>query len=261
MHAYPYTPTTHPRLSNDSPMPHTGLAATPLLDFGHPRVQRLLAERQWAQLPMFERIGAIYDFVRNQIAFGYNRSDDLPASQVLVDALGQCNTKGTLLMALLRASGVPCRLHGFTIDKKLQKGAVTGLAYWLAPRSILHSWVEVWFEQRWVELEGFILDQAYLCALQQRFPGRQAFCGYGVATRNLTNPPVLWQGQSTYIQNEGINADLGVFDAPDDFYRRFGTNLSGLKRYLFVHLIRHHMNRNVAGVRAAPAQESAPNLL
>jgi hypothetical protein len=39
----------------------------------------------------------------------------------------------TLLMALLRAMGVPCRFHGFTINKALQRGAITGVAYRLAP--------------------------------------------------------------------------------------------------------------------------------
>jgi hypothetical protein len=45
-------------------------------------------------------------------------------------------------MALLRAVGVPCRFHGFTIDKALQKGAITGVAYQLAPRNIIHSWAD-----------------------------------------------------------------------------------------------------------------------
>jgi len=71
--------------------------------------------------------------VRDEIAVGYNESDDLIASRVLADGIGQCNTTGTLLMALLRAVGIPCRFHGFTIDKALQKGAITGFAYWLAP--------------------------------------------------------------------------------------------------------------------------------
>ena len=239
----------NPRESGPS-NPGARLGATRLLDFEHPTLQQLCRTRQWDELLEFDRIGAIYDFVRNEIPFGYNLSDDLPASQVLADGLGQCNTKGTLLMALLRASGIACRFHGFTINKTLQRGAITGLAYLLAPRSILHSWVEVWFDGRWVNLEGFILDQAYLTALQQRFAGRQAFCGYGAATSNLANPPVRWEGRSTYIQKEGINADLGVFDAPDDFYRRFGTNLRGLKRWLFAHVVRHQMNRNVARLRA-----------
>ena len=74
---------------------------TDLLDFESPKLQKLISERRWQALPEFERIGAIYDFVRNEIKFGYNESDNLPASRVLEDGIGQCNTKGTLLMALL----------------------------------------------------------------------------------------------------------------------------------------------------------------
>ena len=52
-----------------------------LLDFGHPDIARLVAERGWSRLPHFERIGAVYTFVRDDIRFGYNASDDLPASR------------------------------------------------------------------------------------------------------------------------------------------------------------------------------------
>ena len=78
------------------------LQPTALLDFHHPALEALIRARGWRALPEFERIGAIYDFVRDEIPFGYNLTDDLPASQVLADGIGQCNTKGTLLMALLR---------------------------------------------------------------------------------------------------------------------------------------------------------------
>ena len=236
------------------PAQHTPdrLRETPLLNYHHSHIQALVRERGWQKLPERERIGALYDFVRNDIAFGYNASDDLPASDVLADGLGQCNTKGTLLMALLRACGVACRFHGFTIDKALQKGAVTGLAYRLAPSSIVHSWVEVWFENAWIPLEGFILDDAYLRALQQRFAThRGAFCGYGAATPNLHDPGVEWRGRPTYIQKDGINHDYGVYDDPDTFYSRHGVNLSGMKAWLFKTVVRQQMNRNVAQIRSA----------
>ena len=236
--------------SANTPADNTKLLdATPLLDFQHPALQALIARRGWLKLDEYARIGAVYDFVRNEVAFGYNTGDDLPASQVLADGFGQCNTKGTLLMALLRAVGVPCRFHGFTIDKALQKGAITGLAYLLAPASIIHSWVEVNYQGRWLNLEGFILDNAYLSRLQQRFAGAATFCGYGVATQDLACPPVAWVGEDTYIQKEGINHDFGVFDSPDTFYARHGSNLSGFKRWLYVHVVRHWMNRNVARIR------------
>jgi hypothetical protein len=172
---------------------------------------------------------------------------------VLADGIGQCNTKGTLFMALLRALGVACRFHGFTINKALQKGAITGMAYRLAPRSIIHSWVEIWSEDQWVRLEGFILDRRYLQALQSQFAGHKGpFCGYGAATPDLQCPPVDWVGKDTFIQKDGIDHDFGLFDAPDDFYAQHGVNLSGFKRWLFVHTIRHAMNRNVARIRGTP---------
>jgi hypothetical protein len=225
------------------------LAATPLLDFHHPDIEALVTRRRWRALSLHDRIGAVYDYVRNEIPFGYNEGDELPASRVLADGLGQCNTKGVLLMALLRGVGVPCRFHGFTIDKALQKGAVTGLAYWLAPRSIVHSWVEVELDGRWLNLEGFILDAAYLGRLQQRFAGARAFCGYGAATPDLMNPGVDWCGRDTYIQKDGINRDFGIFDSPDAFFARHGSNLSGFKRWLFQRAVRHWMNRNVQRIR------------
>ena len=228
------------------------LDATPLLDWEHPSLQRLVVERRWRELDEYHRVGAIYDFVRNEIRFGYNTRDDLPASRVLTDGIGQCNTKGILLMALLRATGVPCRIHGFTIDKALQKGAITGLAYFLAPRNIVHSWIEVWFENRWIELEGFILDAEYLSAVRDRYPDQQgSFCGFGLATTDFQNPPVSWKGCNTYIQKEGINQDFGVFATPDEFYRDHGTNLSGIRKWLFEHVFRSRMNATVRCIRGA----------
>jgi Transglutaminase-like superfamily len=232
-------------------MMHKYLEETALLDHSHPRLVALARERGWNELEPYDRIGSVYDFVRNEIRFGYNASDDLPASEVLADGYGQCNTKGTLLMALLRGAGVPCRFHGFTIDKKLQRGAVTGLPYLLAPRSIIHSWVEVFFDDTWVNLEGFILDDAYLDGVRCMFPdAKGAFCAYAIGTPNIRNPAVEWSGTDTYIQRTGIDYDYGIFDSPDEFYAKHGSNLSGPRRILYTWLVRHLMNATVARIRA-----------
>ena len=100
-----------------------------MLDYSSPDIEKLVLSRGWRDMPPFDRIRAIYDFVRDEILFGYNTDDSIPASKVLADGYGQCNTKGTLFMAVLRSCSVPCRVHGFTIDKKLQKGAMTGFVY------------------------------------------------------------------------------------------------------------------------------------
>lgn len=235
-------------------MPDRYLAPTPLLDFDSPTVRALVAERQWAVLPENDRIGAVYAFVRDEIPFGYNTSDDLPASTVLADGFGQCNTKTTLLMALLRAAGVGCRFHGATIDKELQRGVMVGPFYRLAPRSILHSWAEVHLEGRWVELEGVILDRDYLDGLRM-VTGRAggAFLGYGVGTEDLAHPPVEWCGTDTRIQSTGVNHDFGVFDDPDAFYHAHGVNARGVKGFLYRTVMRPSMNARVRRIRAAAA--------
>ena len=205
-------------------MSHGHLSETPLLDYQNPAIQALIAQRGWAKLTEGERIGAAYDFVRDEVLFGYNSDDALPSSKVLADGYGQCNTTGTLLMALLRALGIPCRFHGFTIDKGLQRGVVPELVYPLAPRNIIHSWVEVQHRGEWLELEGFILDQAVLTALQAAFPDRTSLCAYGAGTDCLQEPNVAWAGQSTYIQKTGINRDFGVFDSRMPFTQIIGNS-------------------------------------
>ena len=234
------------------------LRETSILDFNEEDIQGLIRERNWLSLNEYDRIGAAYTFVKDEILFGYNSSDDIPASAVLVDGYGQCNTKGNLLMALLRALGIPCRFHGFTIDQKLQKGAIPTYVFWLAPKYIIHSWVEVYFQGKWINLEGFILDNVYLGAIQRRFSAtKQFFCGYGIATDCLSNPETEWTGKDTYIQKEGIHDDFGLFNSPDEFYNQQGTNLSGIKRFLYQKAIRHLINMNVKRLRASNPNKEA----
>ena len=226
------------------------LRETPMLDYGSAPIQALIHKRNWSDLPETERIRAIYNFVRDEMLFGYNIDDGIPASRVLVDGFGQCNTKGTLFMALLRPCGIPCRVHGFMIDKKLQKGAMTGIVYRNAPQEILHSWVEILLGGRWYELEGFILDKGYLGSLQAAHPECSgAFCGYGVAVRDFRHPPIDFELNDTYIQSEGITRDLGIYDCPDDLLQEHGQAMSAIKAFAYRHLGRHLMNRNVKKIR------------
>lgn len=226
------------------------LEETAMLDFSSPSLMSLVEEREWGELSEVERVRSIYLFVRDEILFGYNTDDSIPASKVLSDGYGQCNTKGTLFMALLRASGIPSRIHGFTIDKRLQKGAMTGLVYLLAPPSVFHSWVEVLLGGVWYELEAFILDRTYLEKLQRKFSSCDGpFCGYGVAVRDFRHPVIDFNLNNTYIQSEGINRDWGVYDSPDELLKEHHQDMSPLKAFVYRHIGRHLMNRNVRRIR------------
>ena len=154
-------------------------------------------------------------------------------------------------MAILRALEIPCRLQGFTIDKRLQKGALRGLWYVLSPRSIVHTWVELNYKDSWQATEGCILDKDYLSSIQSKFRNHQGtFSGFGIADDDLQNPVVNWQGNSTFIQKKGINAELGLFDSPDDFYKRHSQAMGRIKTFIYQNIVRHRMNRNIRRLRA-----------
>lgn len=228
------------------------LRETPMLDFSAPNIQKLISERRWKGADTYHRIQQIYNFVRDEILFGYNADDSIPASRVLAEGYGQCNTKGTLFMALLRGADIPCRVHGFTINKKLQKGAMTGIVYKKAPENILHSWVEVYLDGVWYELEAFILDKKYLSQIQSiNSDCRGTFYGYGVAVKDLRNPVIDFNRNNTYIQSEGINNDFGIYDCPDDLLQEHHQEMSFFKAFLYRNLGRHLMNNNIKKIRNA----------
>lgn len=228
------------------------LQETTMLDFSNPDIQKLIEVKHWKEQNKFDCLKAIYNFVRDDIVFGYNTDDGISASKVLKDGYGQCNTKGTLFMALLRACEIPCRVHGFTIDKQLQKGVMGGFVYKNSPKNIFHSWVEVYFEDKWYELEAFILDQKYLSKLQKQFATcTGSFCGYGVAVKDFRHPIIDFDRNDTYIQSEGITQDFGVWNSPDELLKHHHQEVSGLEAFAYKHLGRHLMNCNVKKIRNA----------
>ncbi|MFJ7735396.1 transglutaminase family protein [Lysinibacillus sp. NPDC097287] len=230
---------------------NSNLQDTVMLDFHNPCIQQLVRRKGWHHLSENEKISNIYDFVRNEIKFGYNSSDNLSASQVLQDGYGQCNTKSTLLMALLRTVNIPCRIHGFYIDKKMQKGALTGITYLFAPKKIVHAWTEVYFEGDWVALEGVIIDDNYLHQVKDRLCRLDGgYIGYGIAVEQKEQLNVCWRGLSTYIQSFSITDKLGVYDSPDEFFEKYNNTNGFLKKSLF-NLLRKKINKRLDIIRGA----------
>lgn len=232
-------------------MEKTGLLKkTKLLDYDDCLIQSLIYERGWRDLPEYDAIGAVYHFVKDEILFGYNRCDTLTASEVLSDGIGQCNTKSTLLMALLRALGIPCRLHGFTVSKDFQKGATSGIVSFLAPSEIVHTWVEVLFQNRWIVLEGVIIDDGFLQSIKQMYRETKGiFRMYAIAVDDFPNLAVDWTGKDTFIQSKAIVKDFGIFPNPDSFFSKHSQNLGILRTFLYEHIGCKKMTRNINRLR------------
>ena len=223
---------------------------TRMLDYDAGSIKNLIENRKWKELDEYKRIGAIYDFVRNEILFGYNRSDTLTAEEILADGYGQCNTKATLLMTLFRATGISCRLHGSEVSKSFQRGATSGIISVLAPATVVHTWVEVLYNDKWIALEGVITDEAYLKSVKEKYSDISGpFARYAISVPDLKNLDLNWNGSDTFVQNESVVKDYGVFDDPDSFFENHPQTWSKPKNFAYVHFGRKLMNRNVAKIR------------
>ncbi len=88
-----------------------------LSDFDHPSIVDKANELTGSTNSTEEKIEAIFQFVRDDIKFGFPpKWDIVKASEVLDYALGYCNPKATLFLALLRATNISARIHCGLID-------------------------------------------------------------------------------------------------------------------------------------------------
>ncbi len=226
------------------------LKDTAMLNYHAQEIVDLIDARKWNDLNEFEKIGAIYDHVQNSILLGYNKYDNLTATQVIADGIGQCNTKATLLMALLRAVGIPCRLHGTKVTKVFQRSLMPKIMAKLAPPLIVHTWAEVYYDGAWLSLEGVITDKAYISGLQKLNPEHKGkFFDYAVAVEDFGNLQIDWIGKDTTVQGQAVVEDLGIFDTPDEFYAEYKQAYRGLKKFMYENIGRKIMTKKVAKIR------------
>ena len=229
------------------------LEPTPLLDYTHPDIEQLITRKGWNTIKeKSEVIGEVYSFVRDEITYGYTSSFSIPASQILHKGYGNCITKSTLLIALLRAVGIPCRFHAMTMSKVIFRGLLPGLSYKMAIKPLYHAWVEVQYNNKWLAMEGHIVDRPYIAKLQTKFPDYMgSFYGYGIAVLNFRNPNNRWSETNTYVQNLAIEEELGVFNTPDTFFSQYPAADAYTQSLRYKTLIRRHLNKSIMAVRSS----------
>lgn len=59
------------------------LKETKLLNYSCDTISNLIDSKGWKSLDEFNKIKETYNFVRDEILFGYNVCDEIPASKVL----------------------------------------------------------------------------------------------------------------------------------------------------------------------------------
>lgn len=198
--------------------PNQWLQATPYIDKEHPRVAETANRLTQGATNDLAKARATFTFVRDEIKFGFARGFwDAKASDVLASGIGYCNTKSTLFIALLRASGIPARQVFMDIHASVLHGIIDpGTPY------VDHSYVEVFLNGSWIATDAYIIDSALFATAQKRTIREDRILGYGVHATGSNH----WDGLSmSFSQFNALDPriismrDWGVYQDVGDFYQ------------------------------------------
>lgn len=188
--------------------PDRWLHATDYIDKTHHKIAETAARLTQNCDSDLKRAAAIFQFVRDEIKFGFSRGFwDNRASEVLASGVGYCNTKSTLFIALLRASGIPARQTFVDLHASVLGGIIDpGTPY------VDHSYVEVFLNGAWVATDAYIVDTALFGPAQAKARDEALPMGYGVHSA----------GSSSWDGREPSFAQFNLFDPGPISTRHWG---------------------------------------
>ncbi|WP_298924158.1 transglutaminase family protein [uncultured Ramlibacter sp.] len=194
--------------------PERWLSASALLDLEDSRLR--LRSHALTQLCTSERDKAlaIYNFVKRIL---YGRPFKLrlrTARQVFDASQADAPDKATLLVALMRSAGIPARLRYIELRGEILRGLTSTMS------NISRPLAEIWLGDRWVSVDTYIVDAAYMAAARQRLKDRDWEWGYGIHR----NGQSVWNGMDdaflggkSTAEDPMVVRDLGVFHDPQHF--------------------------------------------
>jgi transglutaminase-like putative cysteine protease len=189
----------------------------------------------------------IFQYVRDEIYFGFTSAFYAQkASDVLQSKIGYCNTKATLLIALLRAAGIPARQIFVSIDSNILDGIVdTGTS------ALDHSYTEVFLEGNWLATDAYVVDTRLAKSAKARLRRERKSFGYGMHVNGTSDWNAALPSFSQYIDDARVSPRFGQFTDVDDFYQRAlkPWNKLGPIARVFSNSIFAKANRNIESIR------------
>lgn len=222
-----------------------------LSDFDHPIVKAKAAELTNKTAADKDKIQNIFNYVRDEIAFGFPANGDIiRASQTIVLKMGQCNTKSTLFLALCKAAGIPARIHFSTIKKEIQRGLFTGIAYRIMPDTLSHSWIEVKTDGEWIRIDSYINDKGFYAAGKYQLKKRKWNTGFSISCTSGESSVELNLNEEKFVQMDAVIDDHGAWDEPMDYYNSsLYKNRPGFLKLFIYRLMVGRINRRVKKLR------------
>ena len=231
---------------------HRWLGNTPLLQLDDPKL-RILSLRL-TQLKSGDREKALvcYQFVR-ALPFACAAA---PGSTSSVDVLssnaGDCFTKSTLLVALLRSLRIPARVRMLQIGPLHLWGIVhTG------GKPIEHAVTEVLLGDTWLAVDSYVVDLRLGLISRSRLLREKRKAGYGVHMKGQ----VTWNATDSSFSHFNIDHpasmpshDFGCFDDVAQFWDTAGLEFKpGWARQQHMAILAVLANKRIRRLRCAPA--------
>ncbi len=195
-----------------NPPPEDCLAATGLVDSGHPAVQAFAAQYGQGATPR-ERAVALYLAVRDGFRYDPYRVDMSPegmrASRVIDNGYGWCSPKAALLAAACRALGIPARLgyadvRNHLSTERLRQTLSTDVFAW-------HGYTDIWLDGAWRKA-----TPAFNIELCERF-GILPLAFDGVADSIYHPFDKAGNRHMEYIRQRGAFVDMPLVQMIDTF--------------------------------------------
>ena len=200
--------------ANDQSGDWTG--STRLLDLDDPKLRIQAMRITQLATSQTRKAVLVHDFIKS-MPFGCVAGfEHVAAGAVLRAGRGDCHTKGTLFVAMLRSVGVPARLRFVTLSSAFLKGIID-----VPDGSIVHAIAEVYLDERWVQTDTYVTDTALEACAISLLKRQGARLGYGIHVRGKQ----FWNGRQTahaqFADSDPSSLpvrDWGVAHDPEHFY-------------------------------------------
>ena len=224
------------------------LEPTTLVDVNTPIIRQKALNLTQNLESDIDKVKRIYHFVRDEIPYTFTHNLQ-KASDVLKQGVGQCNTKTTLTIALLRAIQIPARYHCGSVSKELFQNTIPRWAYGLTPELIPgHCWPEVYINNRWTAIEN-VMDIHLYDGILQKMSSNQGkqLMGCGFSNDVFQKE---WDGKTDVLMQDGaLVKDAGTFGNADEYLARSEHFLNPIKHWIKRNIVRNAMNKKFDQLR------------
>lgn len=158
----------------------------------------------------------VHDYIKS-LPFGcIASSGHHSAGAVLRSGRGDCHTKGTLFVSLLRLSGVPARLRFVSLSGAFLRGIID-----LGGTNITHAIGEVFLEGKWIQSDTYVADDLLETQALVRLQQEGKMLGYGIHAQGRRYWSGLQDAHGQFAQEDPSSLpliDFGVAHDPEGFY-------------------------------------------